>query len=144
MIRRFRTRQGFTLIEIMIVVAIIAILAAILVPNFVRARAQSQYTACKQNLKSIATAIEMFSAYPGKHTAEVGRYPTTVARLVPDYLKAIPTCPSVGISTYTAGYIVTKGPDAYTIYCKGMNHGTVGAASDLPAYSSQSGLIERN
>jgi type II secretory pathway pseudopilin PulG len=44
----------------MIVVAIIAILVGILVPNFVRARAQAQTSACESNLKEIATAIELF------------------------------------------------------------------------------------
>ena len=66
-----RKRSGFTLIELMIVIAIIAILAAILVPNFVRARAQGHLTACKSNLKNIGTALEMYS------TDHAGRYPLT-------------------------------------------------------------------
>ena len=66
-----RSRKGFTLIELMIVIAIIAILAAILVPNFIRARAQGQLTACKSNLKNIGTALEMYSTDNG------GRFPTT-------------------------------------------------------------------
>ena len=60
--------RGFTLIEMMIVVAIIAILVAILVPNFMRARAQAQTAACEANLKEIATALEEYEtdheAYP--------------------------------------------------------------------------------
>ena len=65
----FRLRKGFTLIELMIVIAIIAILAAILVPNFIRARAQSQLTSCKSNLKNIGTALEMY------FTDHNGQYP---------------------------------------------------------------------
>ena len=50
--------KGFTLVEIMIVVAIIAILAAVAIPNFVRYRKESQKNACISNLKTIQGAIE--------------------------------------------------------------------------------------
>jgi type II secretion system protein G len=54
-----RSERGFTLIELMVVVAIIAILAGILIPNFVNARAQAQTSACESNLRAIATAMEL-------------------------------------------------------------------------------------
>ncbi|MEY4385200.1 MAG: hypothetical protein RLY20_483 [Verrucomicrobiota bacterium] len=49
---------GFTLVEIMIVVALIGLLAAISIPNFIRARKNSKVTACINNLRVIDTAIQ--------------------------------------------------------------------------------------
>ena len=56
-----RPQRGFTLIELMVVIAIIAILAAILIPNFLHARAESQTAACEGNEKQIATALEEYA-----------------------------------------------------------------------------------
>lgn len=137
MMQTRRRKGGFTLIELMIVIAIIAILAAILVPNFIRARAQGQFTACKSNLKNIGTALEMYSTDAG------GRFPTNIIRLTPNYLKTIPTCASSGTRSYTSGYTAASNPDAYTVVCAGTNHKAVDASANYPQYNSVRGLIEK-
>ena len=136
-------KKGFTLIELMIVIAIIAILAAILVPNFLRARAQGQFTQCQANCKNIGTALEMYS------TDSAGHYPTGdgeagMGLLTPDYLKTIPTCASAGSKTYLASYKGNLNPDAYTFYCNGTNHKAVGiTVTGWPQYNSTEGLTAR-
>jgi prepilin-type N-terminal cleavage/methylation domain-containing protein len=56
-----KSRQGFTLVEIMIVVAIIALLAAIAVPNFLRARKRSQATRMLEDLRILDSACDQYA-----------------------------------------------------------------------------------
>ena len=67
-------KAGFTLVEIMIVVAIIGLLAAIAIPNFIKARATSQQNACINNLKQISGAIDEWALETGQSSgASVAR-----------------------------------------------------------------------
>src|SRR2546430_10599908 len=59
-VRYRRGQAGFTLIELLIVVAILAILAAVLIPNFLRARASSYLATSQRDLRNLATALERY------------------------------------------------------------------------------------
>ncbi|MDX2227214.1 MAG: prepilin-type N-terminal cleavage/methylation domain-containing protein [Verrucomicrobiae bacterium] len=60
-----KQNSGFTLVEIMIVVAIIALLAAIAVPNFLRARVRSQATTLVNDVRMIGSAAEQYAIEKG-------------------------------------------------------------------------------
>ena len=77
-----KNRGGFTLVEIMIVVAIIALLAAIAVPNFLRARKRSQATRILEDLRIIDSAIDQYAI----ETNKAGGADVTWADIQP-YLK---------------------------------------------------------
>lgn len=84
--RMRREDAGFTLIEVLTVVVVIAILASILLATFLKARAQSAVAASKGNVKNIATALETYFT-------DLEEYPVSLETLVPTYARAIPDDP---------------------------------------------------
>jgi prepilin-type N-terminal cleavage/methylation domain-containing protein len=98
-------KAGFTLVEIMIVVAIIGLLAAIAIPNFVKARATSQANACINNMRQIDAAVNQWALETHQTT---GAGPATLATDLTPYIKLnatskIPGCPAGG--SYTVGTV---------------------------------------
>ena len=102
-----RMKKGFTLVEIMIVVAIIAILAAIAIPNFVKYRKESQQASCDQTRAQIVTAAENWGSKTDNAEAET----VAIATLAPTdgsgYFKNEPKCPDGG--TFTISKNATSG-----------------------------------
>lgn len=86
-------KAGFTLTEIMIVVAIIALLAIMVLPSFANSRTRSQRTCCINNLRQISGAKDQYAL------DKMNAVPLVVTEFVPSYLPRIPRCPNAG--TYT-------------------------------------------
>jgi prepilin-type N-terminal cleavage/methylation domain-containing protein len=98
-------KRGFTLIEIMIVVAIIGLLAAIAIPNFVHARSTSQQNACINNLRQIDGAKQEWAL----ETKQPANSPAPADSAIQPYMGrgssgSLPSCPLDSSSTFDTSY----------------------------------------
>ena len=112
---KIKMKKGFTLVEIMIVVAIIAILAAVAIPNFLKHRADARTQACVSNMKQLQTAAESWRTTAADPTGTpgisdlVGTETTKYIRKTADDFH----CPE-GTAAYTIG---TAEGGAITVTC---------------------------
>jgi prepilin-type N-terminal cleavage/methylation domain-containing protein len=97
-------RTAFTLVEIMIVVAIIGLLAAIAIPSFVRAREKAQQTACISNLKTIEGVKGTWALEARKSSSDTPVDSDLFGAV--SYLRDKPNCPASG--TYALNQVDAK------------------------------------
>ena len=98
----FKNRSGFSLFELMVVVAIIGLLTAIVIPSLMRANLLSRQKTCVNNLREIDQAIQQWAM-------ETKAQPTDVVvhtNLIP-FLRVLPVCPSVNGGSFVSDYGMT-------------------------------------
>ena len=117
-----RSNQGFTLVEIMIVVAIIALLAAIAIPNLLRAKISANDALAKSTLRSLSTSAETYA------TTNTGNYPADITALTgatPPYINKAYCASTVSGFDYTCGFTL----GSYTFTATPVTVGTSGTTT---------------
>ena len=136
-----KSNKGFTLVEIMIVVAIIALLAAIAIPNLLRARHNANETAAIGAMRTFSTAMESFRAAQTPPT-----YPANMAALAAANPPYVPGTLAAAVNAGTArqGYFYTYALTNANAYTLQGTPATVNTTGTRRFFVDQSGVIRAN
>jgi prepilin-type N-terminal cleavage/methylation domain-containing protein len=99
-----RGKTGFTLVEIMIVVAIIGLLASIAIPNFVHSRQVAQMNACISNLRCIDNAKQQWAFEQRRQDADTPQGSDLQPYLGRTASGSLPACPVDGAQSFATSY----------------------------------------
>ncbi len=136
---RTSARSGFTLVEVMIVVAIIALLAAIAIPNVLRGRTSANETAAVGNIKALLSSMEMYRSVSNA-------YPTTAQWVVNGVMYPAGQ-PGFGPPSFNAGSPVTVQGFTYTYAGTANTYSwlvvpvTAGTTGTRSFYADQTGIV---
>ncbi len=134
--RKSEKRSGFTLVELMIVMFILAILMAMMIPQWVKAKYRAHLSGCLQNERAVASAMEVyrteFDGYPGSGVITPGHVLFTGHYIQPGEIK----CPS-----NQAYYNLESQNDAFTLSCNGIHHLMLPVGVGYPQYGNGRGVF---
>ena len=118
--KTIKKRKGFMLLELIIVVAIIGILAAVAIPNLVGMTDEAKVAKIQSDLSTIGTAMEVY------HVKKGGAYPTDLSVLAGDngYLKKVPE-PPTGATAYT----IARSKGEVTCTFNGVTYSSFGTST---------------
>ena len=114
--KKFRKDEGFTLVELMVVVLIIGILVAIAVPIFNAAKASAQQKTCYANMRTVAGAYQQYLA--DSPAVQPTTWATLNTALLGKYIKSEPKCPAQPGTLYVATFT----GDALVVSCTFATH----------------------
>jgi len=109
-----REKKGFTILELLIVIAVIAILVGIALPRFKGMKDEGNYAKAKGELRTIQTAVESIKIHTGSYPADIAT--ATISAAVPQIMATVPNDPFTA-SAY--GYGVSPNGNYYIAWSAG-------------------------